>query len=233
MATSIPINFGKPFALFPLREVALLPHAVQPLHVFEPRYRQMVEQVLDGSGQIAMASYATDPDDDAVGERPALRRAVCVGQVVQHETLPDGRHNILVHGLCRATVKRIEEANDERLYRQAYVEPTEALDADPPDLPKVRRRLRKILGRRRMKQLRSIDTVIEWIDQNEIPTIALIELIGFALVTRDDVKYRLLEESEAERRAELVADELCRIDQIVGAAERQSFRDWPKGVSWN
>jgi len=193
----------------------------------------MIEDVLDGSGQIAMASYAGPSANEAVGQDPALRRAVCVGQIAQHETLPDGRHNVLIHGLCRATIKRIEETDGTRLYRQAHLEPTEVLDADPPKLPNVRRRLRKILVRRRMKQLRSIDTVIQWIDENEIPTIALIELIGFALVTRDDVKYRLLEETQATRRAELVADELRHIDQMVGAAERQSFRDWPKGVSWN
>ena len=233
MATSIPINFARPFALFPMREVLLLPHAVQPLHIFEPRYRQMVEQVLDGSGQIAMASYAPLPNGAGTGERPSLRPAVCIGQIVQHETLSDGRHNILVHGLCRANIKHLDEPDGERLYRQAMLEPIERLETEPPNMPDVRRQLKRLLSRERMQQLRSIDTVIEWIDQDEIPTIALLELIGFALITRNDIKYRLLEEGQAERRARLVTNELKRIDQLVGAAERQPFRDWPKGMSWN
>ena len=43
MAEVISVNFSKPMPLFPLPEVVLLPHAIQPLHIFEPRYRLMVE----------------------------------------------------------------------------------------------------------------------------------------------------------------------------------------------
>lgn len=53
--TAIRVNFGRPMPLFPLAQVTLMPHAVLPVHIFEPRYRQMIDEALDGAGQIAMA----------------------------------------------------------------------------------------------------------------------------------------------------------------------------------
>ncbi|NBX24829.1 MAG: hypothetical protein EBQ99_02060, partial [Planctomycetes bacterium] len=85
MAASIVVDFRRPVPLFPLGETLLLPHAVQGLHVFEPRYRQMVEACLAETGggsvlaarPIAMATV----DPSASGRRqspPSLRPAVCV-----------------------------------------------------------------------------------------------------------------------------------------------------------
>ena len=48
--TAIQVNFGRPMPVFPLDQVTLLPQQVLPLHIFEPRYRQMVTDALDGSG---------------------------------------------------------------------------------------------------------------------------------------------------------------------------------------
>jgi hypothetical protein len=55
---SIRVNFSRPLPLFPLPQVVMLPQQITPLHIFEPRYRQMVDRALDGAGQIAMAKYA-------------------------------------------------------------------------------------------------------------------------------------------------------------------------------
>lgn len=95
---AIQVHFGKPMPLFPLGVVALMPQQVAPFHIFEPRYRQMIGDALDGSGQIAMATYDTSNLDefDYSGDTMPLRPAVCVGQVFQHERLPDGHYNILL-----------------------------------------------------------------------------------------------------------------------------------------
>jgi len=58
MTEAIRVNFGRPMPVFPLPDAVLLPHAIQPLHVFEQRYRQLVNDCLDGSGQIAIAAFA-------------------------------------------------------------------------------------------------------------------------------------------------------------------------------
>lgn len=233
MADSIRVNFSRPLPIFALADTVLLPHAILPLHIFEERYRQMIDDVLDQSGQIAMATYDEPGDHVHDGDDQALRPAVCVGQIVQHEGLPDGRHNILVHGVCRARIVSIDEPEDERLYRLAELQPLESHSNDPPPMHDVRERLRKMLAGPRLKKMRSSHTVMEWFEREDIPTHALLELIAFTMVKNHAVKYRLLEEPDPFQRAEVIAGELKSIDRLVKRAMRQNATDWPKGMSWN
>ena len=76
-------------------------------------------------------------------------------------------------------------------------------------------------------------TVMEYIDRNEIPTSILLELIGFAVIFDDDIRYRLLAEPECRRRGELVEAELEAMDRLVRQVDCQGFADWPKGMSFN
>ena len=100
MTESVAVQFKHLFPVFPLPETMLLPHAIMPLSIFEPRYRQMVDHAIDGSGQIAIATMQriTKQNEDGMGV--SLRDVVCLGQIVQHEKARHG-YNILVYGLCR------------------------------------------------------------------------------------------------------------------------------------
>jgi Lon protease-like protein len=232
MAEVIRVNFSKPMPLFPLPDAVLLPHAIQPLHIFEPRYCTMVQDCMDSAGQIAMASFQESALKSPNGQ-PRLRPAVCIGQIVHQESLADGRHNILLHGVCRARIKKVIDANDDRPYRLAQLVPLENVEQEPPPLDEIRTGLRKMLGGPRLCRMRGVETVIEWFDRNDVSTHALLELIGFALVRDNEVKYQLLAEPCVQQRARLLQGELKRIDHLVSRAEHQSQRDWPKGMSWN
>ncbi|UCD73944.1 MAG: LON peptidase substrate-binding domain-containing protein, partial [Phycisphaerales bacterium] len=132
MAELIHVNFGKPMPVFPLPETVLLPHAVQPLHIFEPRYLQMVNHCLDSSGQFAMATFQGRIDEETYRwGLPPLRPAVCVGQIVRHESYPDGRQQITLHGVCRAKILDLVEPDEEREYRMAHLIPLEAVEEEP------------------------------------------------------------------------------------------------------
>lgn len=233
MSEVVCINFARPLPLFPLSDTVLLPHAVQPLHVFELRYRQMIAEALDSSGQIAMAVLG-DPATcaETIGD-PALMPAVCVGQIIEHEPVSDGRYVVLVHGICRARIREIFEPQGDRLYRCALLRPIEAVDETPPPMRHVREQLYELLRRDRLKRLRCIDSLIEWFERDEMPTQALIELIGFTLVRDANVRYRLLAESDPRKRARMVWSEICSMDSLIARAEQQSQARWPKGVSWN
>ena len=227
------MNFGRPLPVFPLSDVVLLPHAIQPLHIFESRYQQMVNECLDGSGQIAIATFegaGWRDDDDG---HPALRPAVCVGQIVQHEALEDGRHDILLQGICRARIVRMIEPENERAYRLADLAPLEAVSSHPPPMNDIRNQLRKMLTSPRLRRLRAVDSVMEWFDRDDVSTHSLLEFIGFALLKDRELKYRLLAEANPIRRAGIIKDELASIDQLVGRAQRQPFKAWPKGMAWN
>jgi Lon protease-like protein len=235
MSEVIRVNFGKPLPLFPLPETVLLPHAIQPLHIFEPRYRKMIEDVMQSSGQIAMASFRGDDWKLNYDGNPPLRQAVCVGHVVHHDALPDGRHNILLHGVCRARIEKIMEPMRDRPYRIARLSPLEPDTDQPPDpnLQSMRKDLRQMLVNPRLSRLRCVDTVMQWFDNEEVSTTALLELIGFALVHDSELKYRLLAEASPIRRARLIRGELRNLDHLVSVADRQGYRNWPKGMSWN
>lgn len=233
MSEAIRVNFGRPLPVFPLPDVVLLPHAIQPLHIFESRYRQMVSECLDGSGQIAIATFegaGWRVDDDG---HPALRPAVCVGQIVQHEALEDGRHDILLQGICRARIVRMIEPENERAYRLADLVPLEAVSSHPPPMNDIRNQLRKMLTSPRLRRLRAVDSVMEWFDRDDVSTHSLLEFIGFALLKDRELKYRLLAEANPIRRAGIIKAELASIDQLVGRAQRQPYKAWPKGMAWN
>jgi ATP-dependent Lon protease len=241
MGETISLDFGKPIPLFPLAGTILLPHAVQALHLFEPRYRQMIEHALAQmqkgnlltAGPIALASFqGTDWQEDYDG-LPPLRTAVCVGKMVQHQRLSGGRHNVLLHGVCRAKIRSMLEPDGQRLYRMAMLSPIERVSEPPPPLPGVRQAIKSLLTSPLLKKMNGIDAVLDWIGRKDVPTHALLELVGFTLVNDDQVRYRLLAEADPKRRALLIWRELGRLERLVEKAHEQAWASWPKGVSWN
>lgn len=111
--------------MFPLGRVYLFPHQVMPLHIFEPRYRRMVEDLLDGQGRLVIA---TVPDGEVeTPQRPAgILPVGGYGEILRHQRLPDGRFMIWVLGLCRVAV---EEAPSDRPYRRVAVR--QFVEAEP------------------------------------------------------------------------------------------------------
>lgn len=134
--------------LFPLPGVVFLPETTLPLHVFEPRYREMLTDVLGGERILGIQLLVPGGAPDPAG-RPEVYPVGCAGEVVEHEPLPDGRSNILLRGLYRY---RIEvEVPSGKPYRVAEVTPlrVEPLP-DPPGAPAARRRIRLVADVRRL-----------------------------------------------------------------------------------
>src|SRR5437763_9199059 len=86
--------------LFPLPNVVLFPHVMLPLHIFEPRYRQMTADALAGDRLLALVLLRPGWEADYEG-RPLLHAMACLGKIVADQRLPDGRYNLLLRGLCR------------------------------------------------------------------------------------------------------------------------------------
>ena len=79
--TRLPDDFDGRVRLFPLPGLVLFPHAMQPLHIFEPRYCEMLRESLAGDQLIAMATLH-DGVPSKVGSDPAIDRIVCIGKVI-------------------------------------------------------------------------------------------------------------------------------------------------------
>jgi Lon protease-like protein len=103
--------------LFPLPNAVLFPHLLLPLHVFEPRYRAMTRDALDGPGLIGMVLLKPGWEDGYRG-RPAIHSTGTAGRIREWESLPDGRFNIVLLGLREFEVS---EEYEDRSYRYARV----------------------------------------------------------------------------------------------------------------
>lgn len=102
--------------LFPIPNLVMFPHVVQPLHIFEERYREMMEDALATDRLIAMPVLKPGWEPDYVG-RPPIESCGCLGKVVLHNKLPDGCFNLLLMGVSRIRID--EELDPLRSFRQA------------------------------------------------------------------------------------------------------------------
>jgi Lon protease-like protein len=115
--------------------MVLFPGTVAPLHIFEPRYRQMVSDVLEADKRFGLLYH--DPDEAG----PFLNEAGRIGTVAvirKHQPLPDGRSVIMVRGAGRFRTRR--EVEGDALYYQADVEPFEDDPVEDPARLVLRRK---------------------------------------------------------------------------------------------
>jgi Lon protease-like protein len=101
-------------AIFPLPGIVLFPNALLPLHIFEPRYRDMMTDVTAGSRILAIARLKPGFEPEYEG-RPPVFDTIGIGEVVTADRLPDGRWNIMLRGLARARIE--DELPPIRRYR--------------------------------------------------------------------------------------------------------------------
>ena len=129
--------------IFPLPNVVLFPNVFLPLHIFEPRYRQMVDDALNGDRIIGMVLLRSGWEGDYEG-RPAIYPIGCAGVITHAERLPDGRFNIVLRGMEKF---RVTGEESERAYRLAHVEPVPepSFDSVRTEMRGQRRRLEALL----------------------------------------------------------------------------------------
>ena len=96
----------------------LFPYVIQPLHIFEPRYRELMADALEDDRLIALAMLEPGWEDD-YEKQPPIYPVLCIGRIIKEECLPDGRYNLLLHGLHRAHI--VEELPADKPYRTARV----------------------------------------------------------------------------------------------------------------
>jgi len=123
--------------LFPLPNLFLFPGTVVPLHVFEPRYRQMIEDSLDGPGRLVIGTILEGHQDE-ISQAPPVHPIAGLGEIARHERLPDGRFVIMLVGLTRVLVR---EVPSDRLYRLVEIEPLEEVQVQVDEAEPLRRQL--------------------------------------------------------------------------------------------
>lgn len=205
MADTITVDYGKRYAVFPLQDCPLFPNTVLPLHVFEPRYRQLVNEALDSLGLIAMGTFAYALDrEEYLHGRPALRPVACFGYIRQYEELSDGRYVMLLQGVCRA---ELTEEVDHTPYRMFRLRPYPETEADATVLEQQRRRLDSLLADTSLRRVQAVHQLADSLKE-DISTPRLTDILVSALCRRGERRYMLLEERDPSQRANWVIKHL-------------------------
>jgi Lon protease-like protein len=184
--------------------VQLFPGAILPLHVFEPRYRELVRDAAAGKELIAPAMLKPGFEADYEG-RPPVHTVVGVGRMIARQPLDDGRSNIVLRGVGRARIAR--ELEPERSYRLVMVEPLpDREQAIPPGELEALRVLVEELARR----LPSGGETLRALYREQPGPGPLSDALAAALITDPHERQLLLEEA-------IVVERLRRLNADVGA----------------
>lgn len=191
--------------VFPLN-VVLFPGEQLPLHIFEPRYRQMTRDALAGDRLIAMVLLRPGWEADYQG-RPPLHPVACLGRVLAEERLDDGRYNLLLRGLRRVHI--LDEIPTGALYRTAHVE---LLAEQPPADQQVCRDLRRRLAETVAVWFAGQAEVLAKFDelfQRELDLGTLCDVLSFALPLDIEFKQTLLATLAVEERVRRLLRQLA------------------------
>jgi Lon protease-like protein len=179
--------------LFPLAGAILFPRAQLPLHIFEPRYRDMVRDALAGPGRIGMIQ----PNGD--GDPPPLFQTGCVGEIVGAEELDDGRYNIVLQGSAR--FRLIAERDLGTAYRQADVDLAAFDDEEPEPLAAIQR---AEVEREARRFGDALGLAVDWSAVGQLDDEMLVNAIAQVAPFDSGAKQALLEEPTLPGRADLV-----------------------------
>ncbi len=202
--TKLPEDFDSRVALFPLPELVVFPHAMQPLQLHELRYCEMLAESLAGNRLIAMSTL-TGGINTLSESAPPIASAVCIGKIISHTEVETDRHNVLLVGIRRAKI--IQELDRSRSFRLAEVCVQD--DVYSPS---------KALGRADLKRdlLRAFSGIIpssSTVQQNLHDLMAgqmnlgpITDIVSHTLPFDTESKLKLLAEPNVDDRAEMLIE---------------------------
>lgn len=183
--------------LFPLPNLVLFPGVMQPLHIFEPRYRQMTSDALATDRLIALVLLQAGWEANYEG-RPAIHSIACLGRIEAEQPLDDGRFNLLLRGLARIGI--VEEVPHDRLYRLARVQLIEEVPiVNPADADQLRQRLQELMELWFSDQAQLLEQFYRLFSSG-MSLGDLADILSFALPLPVETKQELLAERELKRR---------------------------------
>ena len=185
-----------PCRLFPLPNLVLFPHAILPLHIFEPRYRQMTEDALAGDRQVTIVQVRPIAPGTPWTEPAPIVDVGCLGKIVQHERLPDGRFHLLLLG--RKRVRLIRELGGPKLYRIAEAMILEDREVED-DQVAPRQELLELFFQV-FQQTHHLDPDLSRMLNSDLPLGVLSDIIAHALDLPASVKQSLLDETKVAHR---------------------------------
>lgn len=184
--------------IFPLPNTVFFPSTILPLHIFEPRYRQMVANCVIGDKRLAVVLLKPGWEANYYG-RPAVYPVAGAGEIIHWETLPDDRYNILLRGLGRIVIEG--EVPSEKLYRIARARWLE--DVYPPEgeagLASQVELLRLAFGQLLSGLPQPVPKLLAVLTDRNGPGV-LVDRIASAVIGGVEMRQSLLEKQDVEAR---------------------------------
>jgi ATP-dependent Lon protease len=220
--------------LFPLPSLVMFPHVIQPLHVFEPRYCDLLEDALSSDRTIAMVMLQPGWENDYDG-RPPIAPVACQTKIVAHERLPTGRHNILIRGLKRIAIR--QELPPALSFRMAEVEPLDdyypssGCASSGARRTDVQRRILE-LARQLLPDSEALHEQLDELLAGEASLGMLTDVFAFTLGFSTTIKQQLLTECNVDRRADILEEKLLDLARRLESSG-DLLTDFPPRFSLN
>ncbi len=194
-----PFQIPERMPVFALPNVVFFPRTYLPLHIFEPRYRQMVVDASAGGQCITMALLKEGWEEDYYGN-PPIYSIGCIGRLVSVQPMADGRSNILLQALERCEIR---QEYFEKPYREATVSVLGS-GVEPTLAPEVRQALMAVLE----QYLRAREEAATWesMFRNDVSDEILVNTLSTYLECTPLEKQFLLEAEGLHQRARRLND---------------------------
>jgi Lon protease-like protein len=200
--------------LFPIAGAILFPRAQLPLHIFEPRYREMVRDAVDGDGRIAIVQpQLIEVEED---RKQPIYPVGCVGEIVGLEELEDGRFNIVLNGSNRFRI--ISEVDLETPYRNADLDVGAFDDREPEPLGMVER---AEVEREARRLGDALGLAVDWSAVSRLDDEMLVNAIAQVAPFDVSAKQALLESETLDARTDLLVQLMQFLRLSQGNSELQ------------
>lgn len=186
--------------IFPLPDVVFLPGSLLPLHVFEPRYRDLVADALAGHRLVAVPRLAPGWQQTYQG-MPAVHEVCGLGQIVRHQALDDGRYNIILYGLARVRI-HAENPVDTR-YRQVRAVLCENLRPSQARLHELAGEV-EALGTSLISVRPELAGALARLSEGRKEPLHYLDTVAHLVLTDADARQAYLEADDVEQRAAFI-----------------------------
>ena len=234
--TKLPEDFNGQVRLFPLPNLVVFPHAMQPLHIFEPRYVEMLQDSVTTDRLIAMATLTPLGGPKWPTEQPPIAPTVCIGRILSHSEVESRKYNLLLVGIRRARmVAEIESGKPYRLGQVEMIDDSDELTAYDSS-QSLKAKLLDAFGSV-MPVGQSVQQNLQQLMSDQMGLGAITDIVGYTLPFSVEEKLELLQESSVKTRAEFLISRISEGGVTFnsdGKSEQQSpAKDFPPRFSNN
>lgn len=207
--------------LFPLPNVVHFPQTWLPLHIFEPRYRAMISDALDGDRLIAMALLRPNQERKYETKFAEIHPIVCLGRIAVEERLPDGRFNLALRGLCRARIET--ELGSDDPYRTAELTLLPDFYPSQRTIDRQHRQRELLSGATELLPELQSDPLLHQLLDADLPLGVLCDVLSHSLGLSTIDAQLLLEEPDVDVRSDLVLHHLRQRQRKAAAGVATGF----------